>query len=62
MLTEISEANREVGIKPSGGIATLEDAARYIDLADQIMGPDWATPARMRLGASRLLDALLDVV
>jgi deoxyribose-phosphate aldolase len=62
MLTEISEANREVGIKPSGGIATLEDAERYIDLADQIMGPDWATPARMRLGASRLLDALLDVV
>jgi deoxyribose-phosphate aldolase len=62
ILTEISAANRQVGVKASGGIATLEDAARYIDLADQIMGPDWATPARMRLGASRLLDVLVDVV
>jgi deoxyribose-phosphate aldolase len=62
MLTEISQADREVGIKPSGGIATWEDAARYIELADQIMGPEWATPARMRLGASRLLDALVAVL
>jgi len=60
MLTEISHADREVGIKPSGGIATFEDAALYISLADQIMGSDWATPARMRLGASRLLDALIE--
>jgi deoxyribose-phosphate aldolase len=60
MLTEILVAGREVGIKPSGGIATLADAAAYISLADQIMGADWATPARMRLGASRLLDALVD--
>lgn len=59
MLTEIAQADREVGIKPSGGIATFEDAALYISLADQVMGPEWATPARMRLGASRLLDALL---
>jgi deoxyribose-phosphate aldolase len=60
MLTEISQASREVGIKPSGGIATYEDAALYIALADQVMGADWATPARMRLGASRLLDALIE--
>lgn len=60
MLSEISRsATDEVGIKPSGGITTLGAAAAYIELADRIMGPEWATPARMRLGASRLLDELL---
>lgn len=59
MLAEIAQAGREVGIKPSGGIATFDDAVLYLSLADQVMGAQWATPARMRLGASRLLDALV---
>jgi len=47
-----------VGFKPSGGIRTFDDAARYLAVADEMMGPDWATPATFRFGASGLLDAL----
>lgn len=50
--------DRRVGIKPSGGIRTVDDAARYLDMADRIMGPDWATPATFRFGASALLEAV----
>lgn len=59
MLEEIRAAGRPVGIKPSGGIRTAADARAYLDLADRIMGPDWASPKTFRFGASGLLDALL---
>jgi deoxyribose-phosphate aldolase len=48
-----------VGIKPSGGIRTVADAALYLALADDIMGPEWASPATFRFGASGVLDALV---
>jgi deoxyribose-phosphate aldolase len=59
MLGAIRDSGRRVGIKPSGGIRTAADAARYLDLADRTMGPEWATPATFRFGASGLRDALL---
>jgi len=59
MLEVIAAADRTVGIKPSGGIGTYESAMAYLDLAAEIMGPDWATPATFRFGASSLLDALI---
>ena len=49
---------RSVGFKPSGGIRTLDDAARYLAVADEMMGPAWATAETFRFGASGLLDAL----
>jgi deoxyribose-phosphate aldolase len=49
---------REVGLKVSGGLRSVADAAGYLALADRIMGPDWARPATLRLGASSLLSAL----
>ena len=58
MLRVIAETDRPVGIKPSGGIRTIADAALYLALADDIMGPDWASPATFRFGASGVLDAL----
>jgi len=58
MLAVIAAADRPVGFKPSGGIRTLADAQIYLDLADEIMGPAWATPASFRFGASGLLDAI----
>lgn len=58
MLNAIREATSSVGLKPSGGIRTLADAAAYLQQADAVMGPDWATPATFRFGASGLLDAL----
>jgi deoxyribose-phosphate aldolase len=58
VLEAIAVSGEPVGFKASGGIRTAADAATYLDLADRIMGPDWATPATFRLGASTLLDAL----
>lgn len=62
MLDVIASTERVVGIKPSGGIRTLADASVYLDLADEIMGPSWATPATFRFGASGLLDDLTAVI
>jgi len=62
MLEVIASTDRVVGIKPSGGIRTFADASVYVDLADRIMGPSWATPATFRFGASGLLDDLEAVI
>lgn len=59
LLAVIAEADGRVGLKLSGGIRTLADAAPYLALVDAVMGPDWATPQRLRFGASGLLDELL---
>ncbi len=47
------------GLKVSGGLRRVEDAALYLALADRAMGPGWATPSTLRLGASSLHAALL---
>ena len=62
MLRVIAETERPVGIKPSGGIRTIDDAASYLQVADEIMGPSWASPHTFRFGASGLLDAILDTI
>ena len=62
VLEAIDVSGRPVGFKASGGIRTLDDARTYLELADEIMGPGWATPATFRFGASGLLDALEAVV
>ena len=62
MLGVIGMTARPVGLKPSGGIRTLADAKSYLDLADAIMGSDWATPATFRFGASGLHGALVAAI
>jgi deoxyribose-phosphate aldolase len=62
MLGVIQGAGRSVGLKPSGGIRTLEDATHYLTQADDLMGDGWATPATFRFGASGLLTALIAAV
>jgi len=47
------------GFKASGGVRSAEDAETYLGLADELLGPHWATPRTFRIGASSLLDALL---
>jgi len=59
MLEAIKASRKKAGFKASGGIRTTADAAIYLALADEIMGPDWANPATFRFGASGLLDDLL---
>jgi deoxyribose-phosphate aldolase len=62
MLNAIRASGRSVGLKPSGGIRTLADAKLYLDLADRVMGPGWATPRTFRIGASSVYDALIATI
>ncbi len=48
---------RAIGLKPSGGIGTLDAAAAYLEVVDRRFGADWATPSTFRFGASSLLRA-----
>lgn len=52
----------QCGFKAAGGIRTLADAAGYFALADDILGPHWATPTHFRFGASSLLGEILAVL
>lgn len=58
MLDAVASSPRPVGIKASGGIATLSDAMAYLDLVDAAWGREHVTAERFRFGASRLLDDL----
>ncbi|WP_036356597.1 deoxyribose-phosphate aldolase [Microvirga sp. BSC39] len=62
MLNAIKASGKPVGLKPSGGIRTVDDAKIYLDLADRIMGPGWATPRTFRIGASSVYDALIAAI
>lgn len=55
MLEAIRDHGGRAGFKAAGGVRSVADAAAYLLLADDILGPGWATPARFRLGASGLL-------
>jgi len=44
------------GFKASGGVRTVADAGVYIELVRARLGPAALQPARLRLGASALLD------
>jgi len=50
------------GLKVSGGIRDIQQAAQYIELADRIMGNEWVNPSHFRIGASRLADELIQSV
>ncbi len=50
------KAQGRVGFKPAGGIRTVADAALYIQLTSDLLGPAAITRARFRIGASGLLN------
>ena len=62
MLEAIRESGKPVGFKAAGGIRTVAEAAQYLALADEVMGPGWATPATFRFGASSLLADVLSAL
>ena len=62
ILETISQARRKAGFKASGGIKTIEDAKKYLVLTQTILGNPWLTPERFRIGASSLLDNLLQTL
>jgi deoxyribose-phosphate aldolase len=49
-------ARTRVGFKPSGGIRNVADAATYIALTAEFLGPEALVPARFRIGASSVLN------
>lgn len=53
------QLNRRVGVKVSGGVRDLQQAAQYVELADSILGREWVTPETFRIGASKLVDELI---
>lgn len=53
------QLQRRAGLKVSGGINTLLQAAQYIELAETIMGRDWVRPDTFRIGSSKLIYELI---
>ncbi|WP_107853070.1 deoxyribose-phosphate aldolase [Oceanimonas marisflavi] len=59
MLDVIKHHGGRVGFKAAGGVRTTAQAADYLRLAAERLGPDWLTPAHFRFGASGLLNDIL---
>jgi deoxyribose-phosphate aldolase len=54
------KTGKKIGIKPSGGISTPEEALRYVLLIERILGSGWIDSKFCRIGASRLLKNSID--
>ena len=54
-----SISNRKVGIKPSGGISTSDEAIVYFAMVKTILGESWLNNTWFRIGASRLANNIL---
>lgn len=50
---------RAVGVKAAGGISTTKQALALLVMVNEVLGEEWLTPARFRVGASSLLNDLL---
>ena len=62
ILEAIKQSKKNIGFKASGGIKTLEDAKKYLTLAQSIMGTSWVNTSHFRIGASSVLDNLLATI
>ena len=55
----LQEADRPCGLKISGGVRTIEQAATYIQIVESILGKSFITPSWLRFGASSLLETCI---
>jgi deoxyribose-phosphate aldolase len=53
---------KKTGIKIAGGVRTVEDALKYYTLVKQLLGDEWLTPEYFRIGASKLINNILNRV
>lgn len=53
---------RMVGIKPAGGVSTVDDALTYYTIVKEVLGEKWLTKEYFRIGASRLANNLLSEI
>ena len=56
------KTGRKAGFKAAGGISTAESAALYYSIVEEILGEEWLTPERFRIGASSLANNLLSEI
>jgi deoxyribose-phosphate aldolase len=56
------ESGKRVGVKVSGGIRKADQALEYMALLDTELGESWSSPNFFRIGASVLLDDLVDAL
>lgn len=54
------KTGKKIGIKPSGGISTPEEAWKYYELIQTVLGEAWLHNSLFRIGASRLLTNTID--
>lgn len=47
---------KKIGLKPAGGVRTVNDAVAWMLMIRETLGPEWLTPELFRFGASGLLD------
>lgn len=53
------ETGIQIGFKPAGGMKTVDDALTYYTIVKEVLGEDWLTPKKFRLGTSSLANKLL---
>ncbi|MCF8346385.1 MAG: deoxyribose-phosphate aldolase [Bacteroidales bacterium] len=53
------KTGKKIGIKPAGGISTVEDSLDYYNIVSHILGEAWLNDEKFRIGASRLANNLI---
>lgn len=56
------ETGNKIGLKPAGGLNTVQDALIYYTIVKEVLGEEWLTNKMFRLGTSRLANLLLSAV
>lgn len=55
-----AKTGQKAGFKASGGISTTEDAVKYYTIVKEVLGEEYANNQYFRIGASRLINNLLN--
>lgn len=53
------KTGKKIGIKPAGGISSLDSAYDFLKVVSGIIGQDWLDAERFRIGASRLANKVI---
>lgn len=62
MLNVIKNSGKICGFKAAGGIKTVAEANKYLELTAKIMGANWLNSNNFRFGASSLLGDVLSIL
>lgn len=54
------KTGRMVGLKVAGGVSSVESLVMYYTIVEEILGVEWLTPQYFRVGASSLLDKIIE--